>query len=388
MVKIAERVTCFTESVIREMTRLSDLHHSLNLAQGFPDFDPPKELQEAAIRAIQQGHNQYSITWGAVPLREAIAEKLKWYNGIEADPDQEITITCGATEAMMSTLIAVLNPGDELIIFEPFYENYEPGSIIAGAKSVFVPLHPPTFSFDREELRAAFGPNTKAIVLNNPNNPTGKVFSRAELDYIATLCQEFDVLAITDEIYEHILYDDHRHISLASLPGMWERTITINGLSKTYSVTGWRVGYVVAQAHLSAGIRRVHDFMTVAAPSPFQEAGVTALQFPLTYYDELRTIYTKKRQTMLSILRQAGFPFYTPQGAYYVLADISPFGFTDDFAFAHWLVKEHGVAVVPGTSFYHHKDLGKHLVRFAFPKREETLQEVERRLAPLANFVK
>ncbi|RMF88655.1 MAG: aminotransferase class I/II-fold pyridoxal phosphate-dependent enzyme [Nitrospinota bacterium] len=366
------------------MTRLSDLHNGINMAQGFPDFDPPQELQEAAIRAIQGGYNQYSITWGALPLRQAIAEKVKWYNGIEADPEQEITVTCGATEAMMAALIAVLNPGDEVIILEPFYENYEPGSIISGARAVFVPLHPPDFSFDREELRAAFGPHTKAIVINNPNNPTGKVFTREELEEIASLCQEFDVLAITDEIYEHILYDDRQHISLASLPGMWERTITINGLSKTYSVTGWRVGYVVAQATLSDAVRRVHDFLTVAAPSPFQEAGVTALRFPLTYYEELKAAYARKRQTMLSILQQAGFPFYPPQGAYYVLADISPFGFSDDFQFAHWLVKECGVAVVPGTSFYHHKELGRQLVRFAFPKREETLQEVGRRLAPLA----
>lgn len=383
----AARVGLFTESVIREMTRLNNLHGGVNLAQGFPDFDPPVELLDAAAQALRDGYNQYAITWGSPRLRQAIAEKFAWYNGVQVDPDAHVTVTCGATEAMMAALLAVINPGDEVIIFEPFYENYGPDALLSGAvpKYVSLDLDDPECGFDPDALRAAFTAKTKAIIINTPHNPTGKVFGRSELELIADLCLRHDVLAVTDEVYEHLLYDGRTHHSIASLPGMAERTITINSLSKTYSVTGWRVGWtIIKHEAVTTGIRRVHDFLTVGAAAPLQEAGAGALRFPRDYYAAIAAMYQGKRDLMLRILRDAGFRCVVPHGAYYVMTDISGFGATDDVAFSQFLVKDVGVATVPGSSFYHEAARGRRYVRFAYPKKEETLAEVERRLGRLA----
>jgi L-glutamine---4-(methylsulfanyl)-2-oxobutanoate aminotransferase len=370
----------FNESVIREMTRLAMLHGALNLAQGYPDFPAPDFIKQAAIDSINADINQYAITWGSPRLRRAIADKTKRYYGLDLDPDREITVTCGATEAMMCAMLAVVEPGDEVIVFEPFYENYVPDAAMSGAKLVFVTLGGDGFQFDPAELRAAFSSNTRAIIVNTPNNPSGKVFSRSELQQIAALCMEFDTLCITDEIYEHILYDDNEHVSIATLPGMYERTITISGLSKTFSVTGWRLGYLLAPPYLSNALRKVHDFLTVGAPAPVQEAAAIAMEQADDYYPELRGMYTVKRGLLLNALREAGFVCHTPQGAYYVMADFSDLGFDgDDTAFAHHLIQKVGVAPVPGSSFYQ-GDAGNHLVRFTFSKSEETLVEAARRL--------
>ena len=379
----AARVGLFTESIIREMTRLNNLHNGINLAQGFPDFDPPAELIEAAVRALNDGYHQYAITWGSPRLRQVVAEKFAWYNGVEVDPERHITVTCGATEAMMATLLAVVDPGDEVVIFEPFYENYGPDALLSGAVPRYVQLHldDPEFAFDPAELRAAFSPKTKAIILNTPHNPTGKVFTRGELELIADLCRTFDALAVTDEVYEHILYDGIGHTSIAAQPGMAERTVTINSLSKTYSVTGWRVGWAIARdPAVTVGIRRAHDFLTVGAAAPLQEAGVTALRFPPAYYRGLAAMYEEKRNLMLRILGKAGFRAFTPRGAYYIMTDFSGLSGDDDVTFAHRLVTEVGVATVPGSSFYHAPALGRPYVRFAFPKREETLTRAAERL--------
>ena len=336
---IASRTSVFTESVIREMTRLSMLHGAMNLAQGYPDFPAPAFIKEAAIAAINADINQYAITWGSPRLRRAIADKTKRFYGLDLDPDREITVTCGATEAMMATLLAVVEPGDEVIVFEPFYENYVPDAAMSGAKLVFVTLRPPEFGFDVAELRAAFSPRTRAIIVNTPNNPAGKVFTRAELLQIGAFCEEFDALCITDEIYEHILYDDNSHTPMATLPGMYDRTITISGLSKTFSVTGWRLGYVLARPDLSNAIRKVHDFLTVGAPAPLQEAAAIAMEQADDYYPELRTLYTEKRDQLLIPLREAGFKAHRPQGAYYIMADFSDLGFVgNDTAFALHLI--------------------------------------------------
>lgn len=386
----ATRVGLFTESVIREMTRLNNLHQGVNLAQGFPDFDPPDELIEAAIRAIREGYHQYAITWGSPRLRAAIAEKFAWYNGVEVDPERHITVTCGATEAMMAALLAVINPGDEVVIFEPFYENYGPDALLSGATPRYVrlSLEDPAFPFDPDELVAAFTPRTKAIIINTPHNPTGKVFSPEELALIADLCRRFDCLAVTDEVYEHILYDGARHLSIAALEGMAERTITINSMSKTYSVTGWRVGWAIAKsAGITDGIRRAHDFLTVGASAPLQEAGAVSLRFPKAYYRGLAAMYEEKRNLMLTILSSAGFRPFIPHGAYYIMTDITGFGATDDVAFTHRLVAEVGVAAVPGSSFYHAPALGRGHIRFAFPKRAETLAQVADRLARVREVV-
>jgi len=380
---LAKRATLFEESVIRGMTRLCQQHHAINLAQGFPDWDPPREVLEAAKRAIDGGYNQYAITWGSPSFRAAIARKMKNVNGIECDPEEELTVTCGATEAMMAAMLAVIDPGDAVVIFEPFYENYGPDVIISGAQPVYVPLRFPHFRFDRDELRAAFSPRTKAIILNTPNNPTGKVFTEDELAFIAGLCQEFDALAITDEIYEHIVYGNRRHVSIATLPGMRDRTITICGHSKTYSVTGWRLAYAVAAPAITAGIRKMHDFLTVGAPAPLQEAGAAALELPASYYTELRALYDGKRRLLLGLLREAGFEAYDPEAAYYIMTDFSAFGFTDDTEFAHYLVKEIGVAGVPGSSFFHHRELGRGKIRFNFAKHDDVLREAGRRLEKL-----
>lgn len=362
------------------MTRRNAEVNGINLAQGFPNFNPPEEIVEAACRAMRDGVNQYAITWGAPNLREAIAEKAGWYNGIQADPAKNITVTCGATEAMMSAMLAIINPGDEVIVFEPFYENYGPDSIVSGAKPIYVRLYEPDFHFDPEELRRAFSPRTKAIIINTPHNPSGKVFTRAELEYIAALCNEFDVLVATDEIYEHILYDGAVHISPASVPGLEDRTITINSLSKTYSATGWRVGWAIAPEEITNAIRKVHDFLTVGAPAPLQEAGVTALRMPESYYAKLASFYQHKRDILLDAVSQAGFKPFRPGGAYYMLTDIVSFGYADDMEFAIHLVQDAGIAAVPGRAFYTEPEVAATKLRFAFCKTEDTLQEAIRRL--------
>jgi aminotransferase len=384
MIKTAARVGVFTESVIREMTRLAAEHGGINLAQGFPDFPAPAELLEAAARAMREGHNQYAITWGALSFRQALAEKVRWFNGITVDPDRNITVTCGATEAMMATLLAVVNPGDEVIVFEPFYENYGPDTKLSGAVPRFVELRlEPGFPFDPDQIRAQITPRTKAIIINTPHNPTGKVFSRTELDQIADVCHRHDLLAITDEVYEHILYDGHTHTTLASLPGMAERTVIVNSLSKSYSVTGWRVGWTIAPAAITDAIRKVHDFLTVGAAAPLQEAGVTALSFPRQYYADLAAMYQRKRDTLLGILGEAGFKCLVPSGAYYIMCDITPFGVDDDYEFTMHMIRDIKVAPVPGSSFFHDPASGRRFVRFAFPKREETFNEVRVRLRAL-----
>jgi aspartate/methionine/tyrosine aminotransferase len=385
---LSDKVEHFTESVIREMTRQAMLHGAVNLAQGFPDFSAPADIKQAAQAAVAADVNQYAITWGAKNLRNAIALQMQEWQGIAVDPETQITVCCGSTEAMISTLLAVCNKGDEVVIFEPFYENYGPDSVLSGAKPVFVKLRPPTtadgeWTFDERELRAAFHHQTKAIILNTPNNPTGKVFTRGELELIRDLCVEFNVLAITDEIYEHILYDGTQHISMASLEGMSERTVTINGLSKSYSVTGWRVGWAVGAPAITNAIRKVHDFLTVGAPAPLQEAGAAALGLPRAYYENLATGYKARRDRLIPALAAAGFRCFRPRGAYYVMTDITVFGFADDVAFTKYLVKEIGVAAVPGSSFYNDPRDGAKQVRFAFCKRDATLDEAGRRLRKL-----
>jgi len=410
----SDKADRFTESVIREMTRQAMLHGAVNLAQGFPDFAAPEEVKRAAQQAIAADINQYAITWGAKKLREAIARQMKAWQGLEVNPETDITVCCGSTEAMISAMLAVTNPGDEVVIFEPFYENYGPDAILSGARPRFVKLRPssepPTslssratppvagqragesrdllvdgeWFFDEKELRAAFNRNTKAIILNTPNNPTGKVFTRAELECIRDLCVEWNALALTDEIYEHILYDGTKHISLATLDGMRDRTVTINGMSKTYSVTGWRVGWAVAPAALTSAIRKVHDFLTVGAAAPLQEAGAVALSLPESYYQKLAADYRERRDVLLAGLRTAGFRCFVPRGAYYIMTDIAAFGFSDDVAFMQHLVKDIGVAVVPGSSFYNDPRDGSQQVRFAFCKNLSTLQEATGRLSRLA----
>ena len=380
---VSHKTRFFTESVIREMTRRALRVGAVNLAQGFPDFPAPMELKEAAKRAIDEDFNQYAITHGSPNFRAAIAAKVRSYNKIECDPDKNITVTCGATEAMIATLLAVINPGDEVIIFEPFYENYGPDVILAGAAARFVTLRDPDFSIDRKELEAAFTRRTKAVIINTPNNPTGKVFSRAELEMIAELCKRHDTLAITDEIYEHIIYGGAQHISIASLPGMADRTVTISGLSKTYSITGWRLAYTIACERLTSAIRKVHDFLTVGAPHPLQEAGAAALKLPPKFYTDLAAMYERKRATLLDALNAAGLKCRSPQGAYYIIADIGHLGFGDDFAAVDFLLDQVGVAAVPGSSFYRHPELGKRKIRFTFSKSDETLASAAQRLSKL-----
>ena len=380
----SEKADRFSESVIREMTRLAQLHGAVNLAQGFPDFPAPLEIKEAACRAIMDDINQYAITWGAKSFRNAIALKTRSYLGIEIDPEREITVTCGSTEAMIASLLAIINPGDEVVIFEPFYENYGPDTILSGAIPRYVTLRSPDWNFDPAELEAAFNEKTKAIIINTPNNPTGKVFSRQELEFIAALCIKWNAIAVTDEIYEHILYDGWAHCAIATLDGMRERTITINGLSKTYSVTGWRVGYAIGPPHLTEAIRKVHDFLTVGAAAPMQEAGVRALALPPGYYSELARAYQRRRDLLVEGLHAAGFECFTPRGAYYIMADISPLGADNDLEFTRYLVKDVGVAVVPGSSFFHDSSGGFRYIRFCFCKKDETLQAASERLRKIS----
>ncbi|HET6267767.1 MAG TPA: aminotransferase class I/II-fold pyridoxal phosphate-dependent enzyme [Acidobacteriota bacterium] len=383
MPKISKKAEQFTESVIREMTRLCQLHNGINLSQGFPDFSAPEEMKEAARKAISDNVNQYAITWGAKNLRNAIAEKTARFNGFSLDPEKNVTVCCGATEAMISTILATVNPGEEVIVFEPYYENYGPDTILSGAVPRLISLHEPDWRFDFDELESLFNNKTRAIIINTPNNPTGKIFSREELEFIAKLCLKWDAIAITDEIYEHILYEGRKHISMASLPGMSENTVTINAASKTYSVTGWRVGYAIASAELTSAIRKVHDFLTVGAPAPLQEAVAVAMHFPDSYYTNLSVEYLERRDLLMSGLESAGFRCYKPYGAYYIMTDISVFGFPDDTTFARTLVKDVGVATVPGSSFYQNPRDGYNKVRFAFCKKMETLR---RALEVLANL--
>jgi aminotransferase len=379
-VRSSQRAGTFTESVIREMTRVAQKYGAINLAQGFPDFPMPAPMKDAACAAINGDINQYAITWGSSPLRIAIAEKYRRWYDMPVDPETEVTVTCGATEAMASTFLALIDPGDEVIVFEPFYENYGPDAILAGAKPKFVPLEPPGWRLDLDQLRAAFSPKTKAIVLNTPHNPSGRVFTREELTVIAALCQEHDAWAFTDEIYEHIIYSGHHHL-LAAFPGMRERTVTVSGLSKTFSCTGWRLGYTLAPAKATDAIRKVHDFLTVGAPAPLQAAGAVGLAFDADYFNHLAQEYRERRTILSAALKEGGFIFSEPAGAYYILVDFSELSGDDDQTFATWLAREGGVATVPGTSFFHHKELGRKLVRFAFCKKRETLERAAERLA-------
>jgi aspartate/methionine/tyrosine aminotransferase len=387
--RTSEKASRFTESVIREMTRLAHRHNAVNLSQGFPDFPAPAEIKAAACDAIGADINQYAVTWGAKPLRDAIAKDFSTRYGVPVDPDANLTVCCGSTEAMMSTMMAIVDPGDEVIVFEPFYENYGPDAILSGATPRFVTLREPVTSgsdwtFDPDELRREFNEKTRAIIVNTPNNPIGKVFTRDELHEIASLCQQWDVLAVTDEIYEHIVYDGAAHVPMATLDGMADRTITINSLSKTFSVTGWRVGWTIAPPDISGAIRKVHDFLTVGAAAPLQAAGAAALSLPESYYKGLATTYQQKRERLLGILEKAGFLCYAPRGAYYIMTNISAFGFPDDVTFARHLVSEIGVACVPGSSFYRDPSASRDKVRFCFCKQESTFAAAEQRLANLA----
>jgi len=374
------RTATFTESVIREMTRLANQHDAINLAQGFPDFPMPTPMKEAACAAIHGDINQYAITWGSPAMRLAIAEKYRRWYAMEVDPEREITVTCGATEAMASAFLALFDPGDEVVILEPFYENYGPDAILAGASPVFVPLEAPDWRLDADRLRTAFSSRTRAIVVNTPHNPTGRVFTKEETSLIAELCIEHDAWAITDEIYEHIRYAGGHH-PIATFPGMRERTVTISGLSKTFSCTGWRIGYAIAPVEQTLAIRKVHDFLTVGAPAPLQAAGAVAMAFDADYYNHLALDYRARRDVIVKALEDAGFRFSIPEGAYYVLADFSDLSSLPDDEFARWLTREVGVAPVPGSSFYHDPALGRRMVRFAFCKKVETLERAAEALS-------
>ena len=380
MISTAQRASTFKESVIREMTRVANSHGAINLAQGFPDFPMPEPMKDAACAAIHGDINQYAITWGTPALRLAIAEKYRRWYDMDIDPDREITVCCGATEAMAAVFLALIDPGDEVIVFEPYYENYGPDAILAGAQPVFVPLEGLEWKLDPEKLRAAFSDKTRAIVVNTPHNPTGRVFNREEISLIAELCQKYDAIAITDEIYEHIRYAGGHHV-LATWPGMRERTVTISGLSKTFSCTGWRLGYAIAPAEMSSPIRKVHDFLTVGAPAPLQAAGAIGMAFGPEYYNQMALDYRERRDVMVNALNEAGFRFSAPEGAYYVLADFSEISDLRGVEFAMWLAKDIGVATVPGTSFYHDPKLGNTVTRFAFCKKLETLEKAAERLA-------
>ena len=398
--RVSRKAGSFTESVIREMSREAVKYGAVNLGQGFPDFAAPADIKQKAIEAIEADHNQYAITWGVKDFRDAIAAKTKWHLGLDIDPESEITVTCGSTEGMIAAMMATVDPGEEVVVFEPFYENYAPDAILSDARPVHVPLYAVdgVFVFDRDELRAAFSEKTKAIIICNPNNPSGKVFTREELEFIAELCKEFDALCFTDEIYEHIIYtpqgsDGEKgppdagtalpHITMAEIDGMRERTVIVNSLSKTYSVTGWRVGYCIAPPDITSAIRKVHDFLTVGAANPLQHAGAYALGLPADYYDDLQSEYQRKRDFIVPVLQNAGFGCAYPEGAYYVMCDITAFGFNDDIEFTRHLIREIGVAVVPGSSFYHRPEMGSKFVRFCFCKKDETLEAAAERLSKL-----
>ena len=383
----ADRTRGFTESVIREMTRRCVQRGGVNLSQGFPDFPASAAVKDAACQAIQEDVNQYAVTWGAPDLRAAVAREFTRRHDVPVDPDRQVTVCCGSTEAMIATLLAAVDPGDEVVVFEPFYENYGPDAILSGARARHVRLREPDWSFDPDELAQAFTNRTKAIIINTPNNPTGKVFSRDELVTIASLCQRWGVVAITDEIYEHIVYEDAQHVPLASIDGMADQTVTISSLSKTYSVTGWRVGWAIGPEWLTGAIRKVHDFLTVGAAAPLQAAGAVALSLPDAYYADLACDYQRRRDLLLEVLERHRFVCYHPRGAYYIMADIGQFDLGDDTAFARKLVDDVGVAVVPGSSFYHDPGAGRSKVRFCFCKQDETLHEADRPLASLDQLV-
>ena len=378
MQPLSNRTNTFTDSVIRRMTRISAQYNAVNLSQGFPDFDPPKELMDRLSQVAYEDFHQYSITWGAQGFREALAAKQTRFMGHPVDPNREIVVTCGSTEAMMAAMMTVTNPGDKVVIFSPFYENYGADTILSGAEPVYVPLHPPEFNFDPAELEQAFQQHPKALILCNPSNPCGKVFTKEELLFIADLAQKYDTYVITDEVYEHSVYAPHKHVYFASLPGMWERTISCSSLSKTYSITGWRLGYTIAPEAITERIKKVHDFLTVGAAAPLQEAVIPGLNFGQDYYDKLQATYTHKRDLFLKGLKDVGLEFSEPQGAYYVLMDITPFGYDNDLEFCQVLAKEVGVGAVPGSSFF--REPVNHLIRFHFAKKDETLNEALNRL--------
>jgi aspartate/methionine/tyrosine aminotransferase len=381
----ADRLQNLQESVIRSITRYAFDKGAVMLAQGFPDFDPPQEVLAAAEKAMRSGRNQYGMTWGQPSLRTAIAEKSRRFYGQEVDPDKHVTVTCGVTEAVIAALLGIVNPGDKVVVLEPAHENYHAGIAFAGGIPVWVPLRPPQYRFDPEELARAFQQKPKAVLFNSPHNPSGRVFTDQELSIIRDLCVKHDVVAITDEIYEHLVFDGLRHLPIARYPGMQDRTITICGLGKTFAVTGWRVGYCIASAELTDALRKVHDFTTVCAPTPLQEAMATVIGLPDSYYQWLQTFYASRRSRMLGILEKHGFKYTVPEGAYYVMADFRHLGRgEDDMAFAYWLIDEIGVATVPGSSFFaSDPSLGRGLVRFAFPKKDETFDVVEKRFEKL-----
>ena len=381
MQKLSDRTAGFTDSVIRRMTRISDQYGAVNLSQGFPDFDPPKEILDRLKEVAYQDFHQYSITWGAQNFREALAAKQSGPMGHDIDPNSEIVVTCGSTEAMMAAMMTVANPGDKVIVFSPFYENYGADAILSGAEPIYVPLHPPLFKFNPEELEAAFAQNPKALILCNPSNPCGKVFTLEELTYIADLAKKYDVYVIADEVYEHIVYAPHKHTYISSLPGMWERTISCSSLSKTYSITGWRLGYIIASPEIVDVARKVHDFLTVGAAAPLQEAVIPGLRFGQDYYDELLLKYTRKRDLFLKGLDDIGLTHTVPEGAYYVMMDIKDFHYESDLEFCEVLAKEVGVGAVPGSSFF--KEPVNHLIRFHFAKKDETLYEALERLSKI-----
>ena len=385
MPKLSTRLDGFTESVIRKMTRISNEYNAINLSQGFPDFDPPKELTDRLKEVADEGPHQYSVTWGAQNFRNELAKKQSKFMGVNINPDENIVVTCGSTEAMMTAMMSLCNIGDKVIVFSPFYENYTADTILSGSEPIYVPLKPPYFNFDKDELRRAFEQKPKAIILCNPSNPTGKVFTKEELDYIAKLAIEFDVFVITDEVYEHLVFPPYKHTYMASLKGMFERTISCSSLSKTYSITGWRLGYVIASKEIIEQCKKVHDFLTVGAAAPLQEAAVVGLQFDQDYYDKLTESYDSKRKLFLDGLDKIGLKYFMPQGAYYVMVDISQFGYKSDYDFAVWLIKNIGVAGVPGSSFF--KEDVNNYIRFHFAKKEETLKEALKRLEKLKEYI-
>ncbi|KHD17083.1 pyridoxal phosphate-dependent aminotransferase [Clostridium butyricum] len=385
MPKLSTRLDGFTESVIRKMTRISNEYNAINLSQGFPDFDPPKEITDRLKEVADEGPHQYSVTWGAQNFRNELAKKQSKFMGVNINPDENIVVTCGSTEAMMTAMMSLCNIGDKVIVFSPFYENYTADTILSGSEPIYVPLKPPYFNFDKDELRRAFEQKPKAIILCNPSNPTGKVFTKEELDYIAKLAIEFDVFVITDEVYEHLVFPPYKHTYMASLKGMFERTISCSSLSKTYSITGWRLGYVIASKEIIEQCKKVHDFLTVGAAAPLQEAAVVGLQFDQDYYDKLTESYDSKRKLFLDGLDKIGLKYFMPQGAYYVMVDISQFGYKSDYDFAVWLIKNIGVAGVPGSSFF--KEDVNNYIRFHFAKKEETIKEALKRLEKLKEYI-
>ena len=378
MKELSKRTKTFTDSVIRRMTRIANQYDAINLSQGFPDFDPPKEILNRLEQVAHEDYNQYAITWGAQNFRDALAKKQSKYMNLDLDSNKNIVITCGSTEAMMAAMMSVCDPNDKVIVFSPFYENYGADSILCGANPIYVPLHPPVFNFDKEELENAFKQNPKALILCNPSNPCGKVFSKEELEYIASLAIKYDTYVITDEVYEHIVYAPYKHTYFASLPGMFERTISCSSLSKTYSITGWRLGYCIAPENIIEQIKKVHDFLTVGAAAPLQEAAVVGLEFSDAYYDELQKLYTHKKDLFLNGLKELNIPHTEPQGAYYVMVDISEFGYDSDLDFCVDLIKNVGVAAVPGSSFF--KEEENRYIRFHFAKKDETLLAALNRL--------